>query len=410
MIRISPPSFSVKTKIELPGSKSISNRLLMIRAISGLNIHFKNLSDSEDTVLLAKALGEVKGKKSATLNIHHAGTDMRFLTAYLATKEGEWTLTGSERMKQRPIKELVQALQNIGADISYAEKEGFPPLKIKGKKLKGGVVEIDGSISSQFISALVLISPAFENGLELSLKGEIVSVPYISMTIELLKQFGVFVSFSGNKIITKPSDFTLLNINFFIESDWSAASYWYSIAALAQEADIELLYLNRNSLQADCVLPDLYAKLGVKTEYTDKGIHLTKKAVSETEFKYDFTNCPDIAQTLAVTCLGLCIPAELKGLKTLKIKETDRISALKTELEKSGAEVSVTNDSLRIIPPATLPTTNHELQTYNDHRMAMSFAPLCIKNPKMQIEHPEVVEKSYPAFWDDLEEAGFSLD
>lgn len=409
MIRISPPS-SLCTSIELPGSKSISNRLLMIRAISGLNIHFKNLSDSEDTVLLAKALGEVKGKKSATLDIHHAGTDMRFLSAYLATKEGEWTITGSERMKQRPIGELVDALQKLGADISYTEKSGFPPLKIKGKKLKGGEIEIDGGISSQFISALLLVAPTFGNGLDLTLKGDIVSVPYINMTVELLKQFDIPVSFEGNRIHTKPAPFTVKNSDFFVEADWSAASYWFSMVALSQHAEVELYHLERRSLQADCVLPDLYNKLGVKTEYIEKGIRLTKKALTEVEFSYDFTNCPDIAQTVAVTCLGLGLAAELKGLKTLKIKETDRIAALKTELEKFGATVNVTNDSLSIIPPSTLRTTNYQLRTYNDHRMAMSFAPLAIKIPEIKIEHPEVVEKSYPAFWDDMEQAGFSLD
>jgi 3-phosphoshikimate 1-carboxyvinyltransferase len=415
MILVSPPSSAIHAKIELPGSKSISNRLLMIRAISGLELHFRNLSDSEDTVLLAKSLGEIKGKRSATIDIHHAGTDMRFLTAYLAVTEGEWILTGSERMKQRPIGELVEALRKLGADIAYTEKEGFPPLKIKGKKLDGGRIEMDGSISSQFISALLMISTTFEKGLDLTLKGEIVSLPYITMTIELLKQFGVFVSFIGNKLITKASEFTLFNENIFIESDWSAASYWYSIVALSEKAEIELLFLEQDSLQADCLLPALYNKLGVKTEYIEKGVRLSKKTISDIEFKYDFTNCPDIAQTVAVSCLGLGIKADLSGLKTLKVKETDRLVALKNELEKFGAKIEITNDVLKLIPPPTLRTPNSTpvtagIQTYGDHRMAMCFAPLSIKNPKIKIEHPEVVDKSYPAFWDDLEEAGFSLD
>jgi 3-phosphoshikimate 1-carboxyvinyltransferase len=410
MIRVSPPSSAIQAKIELPGSKSISNRLLMIRAISGLDLHFRNLSDSEDTVLLAKALGEIKGKRSATIDIHHAGTDMRFLAAYLAVKEGEWILTGSERMKQRPIGELAEALIKLGADIAYTEKKGFPPLKIKGKILEGGKIEMEAGISSQFISALLMISTTFKNGLELTLKGEIVSFPYITMTVELLKQFGVFVSFTGNRLVTKPSEFTLLNENVFIESDWSAASYWYSIVALSEKAEIELLFLERDSLQADCVLPELYNKLGVKTEFIEKGVRLSKKTMGDSEFKYDFTNCPDIAQTVAVSCLGLGIKTELSGLKTLKIKETDRLIALKTELEKFGAKVEITSDSLKLIPPSKLLTPNSSISTYNDHRMAMCFAPLSIKNPKMKIEHPEVVDKSYPAFWDDLEEAGFSVD
>lgn len=410
MIRLSPPSSAIAAEIGLPGSKSISNRLLMIRAISGMDVHFKNLSDSEDTVLLAKALGEVKRKRPAIIDIHHAGTDMRFLTAYLATNGGEWRLTGSERMKQRPIRELVEALRGLGGDILYTEREGFPPLKIVGKKIKGGAIEMNGSISSQFISALLLISPVFERGLELTLTGDIVSRAYINMTVALLKQFGIDVSFTGNKVVTKPSEFVLLEDDFFVEPDWSAASYWFSIVALAEEAEIELFNLHKDSLQADSVLPDMYNNLGVRTEFTENGIRLTKKSVSGIEFRYDFTNCPDIAQTVAVTCLGLGIAAELRGLRTLKIKETDRIAALKTELEKFGAEVEITNDSLKLFPPLILRTPNTGLSTYNDHRMAMSFAPLCIKNPKMQIEHPEVVGKSYPAFWDDLESAGFSVD
>jgi 3-phosphoshikimate 1-carboxyvinyltransferase len=410
MIFVSPPSSAIATRIELPGSKSISNRMLMIRAISGLDIHFKNLSDSEDTVLLAKALGEIKGKKTATIDVHHAGTDMRFLAAYLSVKEGEWMITGSERMKQRPIGELVNALRKLGADISYIGKEGFPPLKINGKKLQGGTIEMDSSISSQFISALLMISSAFENGFELNLNGKMVSAPYITMTAELLKQFGSDVSFAGNKIITKPSKLLLTNDTVFVESDWSAASYWYSIVALSEQAEVELSFLDHDSLQADRILPELYNKLGVKTNFTEDGIRLTKKTISEIEFKYDFTDCPDIAQTVAVTCLGLGMIANLSGLKTLKIKETDRIAALKTELEKFGAKVEITEDALKLLPPVKLLSPGSALSTYSDHRMAMSFAPLAIKHPKMKIEHPEVVDKSYPGFWDDLELAGFSLD
>lgn len=410
MMQIFPPEGNIITEIELPGSKSISNRLLMIRAISNLPIHFKNLSDSEDTILLAKALGQVKGKTSGTININHAGTDMRFLTAHLSVKEGNWLITGSERMKQRPIAELVNALRGLGADISYTEKEGFPPLKINGKKLHGGRIEIDGSISSQYISALMLIAPALGEDLEIILKGNIVSLPYIKMTAELLKLFGVYVVFNGKKIVVSPAPFSMLNDQVLVESDWSAASYWFNLVALAKGAEIELRFLDQVSLQADSVLPELYAKLGVRTEFIEKGISLRNKQKTIQEFEYDFTNCPDIAQTIAVTCFGLGIKAHLIGLQTLKIKETDRIFAIKTELEKLGAIVETTNDSLKIFPPSKFEQDSKIISTYNDHRMAMSFAPLAIILPGIKMENPDVVDKSYPAFWDDLQQAGFSLD
>ncbi len=410
MIQIFPPKGNIKTIVELPGSKSISNRLMMIRAISGLSIHFKNLSDSEDSILIAKALGQIQNKTSGTLNIHHAGTDMRFLTAYLSTREGEWIITGSDRMKQRPIAELVNALKQLGADISYLEKEGFPPLKIKGKKLSGGKVEIDASISSQFISALLLVAPKFQKGLDLVLKGKIVSMPYINMTASLLKEFGIYVSFTGNNIVVSPSAFTIFTPQFLVESDWSAASYWYGMVALSDNAEVVLKFLDKISLQADRILPGIYNSLGVNTEFIEKGVRLTRKKISDTEFRYDFTDCPDIAQTVAVTCFGLGIKANLTGLQTLKIKETDRISALKNEFEKLGAKVETTDNSIIITPgQSNIENQTSNIVTYKDHRMAMSFAPLALKFPGLKIEHPEVVEKSYPAFWDDMEEAGFDL-
>lgn len=409
-MQISPPTGSIQTEVELPGSKSISNRLLMIRAISGLPIHFKNLSDSEDTILLAKALGQVQGKKSGTVNINHAGTDMRFLTAHLSIKEGEWVITGSERMKQRPISELVNALVALGADITYIEKQGFPPLKINGKKLHGGRIEIDGSISSQFISALMLVAPALGEELEIILKGNIVSLPYIKMTSELLKLFGVYVSFNGKRITVTPAPFSMLNDQFLVESDWSAASYWFNLVALTNNSEIELKYLDKVSLQADSILPEIYNKLGVRTEFVEKGVCLRSKQSTVEEFEYDFTNCPDIAQTIAVTCFGLGIKAHLTGLQTLKIKETDRIIALKTELEKLGASVEATENSLKIVSPVNYNINQPAILTYNDHRMAMSFAPLAIKFPQIKLQNPEVVDKSYPAFWDDLQQAGFSVD
>jgi 3-phosphoshikimate 1-carboxyvinyltransferase len=411
MITLSAPNKTVKADLELPGSKSISNRLLMIREIHGLQVLFKNLSESEDTVLLAKALGSCRGKKNATIDVHHAGTDMRFLTAYLSTKAGEWMLTGSERMKQRPIAELVEGLKKIGADISYLGKQGFPPLKIKGKKLSGGKTELDAGISSQFISALLLNAPMLEKGLEIELKGEVVSKSYIQMTIELLRLFGGEIEYNGNIISCKPCRLSYKNTHVPVESDWSSASYWYSITALSQNAEINLRHLNRKSLQPDSILPSLYNKLGVKTEFTENGVKLSKQKVEINEFEYDFKDCPDMAQTVAATCFGLSIKVQLNGLQTLKHKETDRILALKTELEKMGAKVEITDSSLKLLTfNPQLQTSNFELVTYSDHRMALSFAPLALVCKSITIGDEEVINKSYPGFWDDLGEAGFELD
>lgn len=428
MISVKKPTGKIKAELELPGSKSISNRLLLIREINKLTVHFKNLSEAEDTVLLARALGECRNKKSGVIDVHHAGTDMRFLTAYLSTKPGDWTLTGSGRMKERPVGELVNTLRKLGADITYTEKEGFPPLRIKGKHLVGGKIKMDAGISSQFISALLLIASQLQDDLEIELTGEIVSRPYLTMTIELLQSFGALIETQGNTIIYRRSQpagrtggLRTPSSELKVESDWSAASYWYSIVALSQDAEISLNHLSAHSLQADSILPQIYAQLGVKTTFTEKGIKLSKEKTSITEFSYDFIDCPDIAQTLAVTCFGLGIKANLKGLQTLRHKETDRISALKTELGKFGAVVEATHDTLII--QKQLPTPNSEprtpnlpagqagsqLQTYDDHRMAMSFAPLTLICNEITFDDEEVVNKSYPGFWDDLGEAGFEL-
>lgn len=414
MLQLSAPEHIKKTTIQLAGSKSISNRLLILNEVLNLNLALENNSTSEDTFLLQSALMQIKNKKGGTVDIHHAGTDMRFLTALLATKEGDWILTGSDRMKQRPIGELVNALRSLGADISYLEKENFPPLKIIGKKLKGGQLEIDGSISSQFTSALLLISPTFEDGLELTLKNEIVSWPYILMTLDLLSQFGLRVSTVLNTINISPTRNTkheAINNPFSIESDWSAASYWYSIVALSKNAEITLTGLNKSSSQGDSVLPIIYEELGVSSQFTNEGLLLTKNSNVSTQFEYDFTNCPDLAQTVAVTCFGLGIKANLKGLKTLKIKETDRIVALKTELEKFGANVEINSDSLTILETRNKkPETRNPINTYNDHRMAMSFAPLALAFGPLDIQNPEVVSKSYTLFWEDLKSVGFSVN
>ncbi len=419
MLLLSAPENIKNTNIHLSGSKSISNRLLILKEILGLDITFENISTSEDTQHLQKALEQIKNKTISSIDIGHAGTDMRFLTAYLSVTDGKWVLTGSERMKQRPIGELVNALQVLGAEISYLEKENFPPLKITGKKLKGGKIEIDGSISSQFISALLLITPKLEYGLELTLKNKIVSWPYILMTLDLLSEFGIKISTVLNTIKITPSlIFNHKSLIYSVESDWSAASYWFGLVALCKSGTVTLNGLTKSSSQGDSVLPEIYKELGVSSEFKDDQLILTKKSTSTKSFAYDFTNCPDLAQTVAVTCFGLGIKAELTGLKTLKIKETDRILALKTELEKFGAEVNITENSIQIKDSGH---TTHDRQsaidyrlttvsTYNDHRMAMSFAPLALVFGALCIQDPGVVSKSYPLFWEDLKSVGFSVN
>ena len=415
MTELSAPLHSIHASIKLSGSKSISNRLLILKEVLALDTIFQNLSNAEDTQLLEQALLQIKDKNKALIDIHHAGTDMRFLTALLSVREGEWTLTGSDRMKERPIGELVNALQLLGADISYLEKQNFPPLLIRGKKLKGGNIEINSSVSSQFISALLLIAPTFKKGFSLSLKGKTVSLPYIEMTIALLKSAGVAIEKQDHLINVNASSIFHFAPAIQVESDWSSASYWYSICALAGNAEIELSFLSAKSLQADSALPELYKSLGVKTVFKENAIVLSSVKPMANVFEFDFTNCPDIAQTIAVTCLGLGIKASLTGLSTLKVKETDRLLALKNELEKFWATVEIDQDSIKIVPPPEREILENReeirlISTYNDHRMAMSFAPLALKYRSIQIDEPSVVSKSYPSFWEDLKSVGFNVN
>ena len=422
-MQVAGPLKPVNISIILSGSKSISNRLLLLDHQFQRGSHFQNISSSDDTLLLQKALALIKNNRSAIIDIQHAGSDLRFLTALLSVTDGEWVLTGSERMQQRPVGELVEALQTLGASIQYLEKTGFPPLKITGGKISGGEIEIDGGISSQFVSALLLISPVLQKGLTLILKNKVVSRPYIDMTIALLKEFNLTVTEEKNviKVVAFKQPLGRFNpkpVERRIESDWSSASYWYSICALSPESRISLCFLNANSVQADAVLPFLFNEIGVETVFKDNVVELKHRRPLIKELKYDFTNCPDIAQTVAVTCFALGIKTELTGLKTLKIKETDRIVALKTELEKFGAIVNVTETSINITPFGETPTALNQrssneiiqLETYNDHRMAMSFAPLALVTKAINICHPEVVNKSYPNFWQDLKTAGFNLN
>jgi 3-phosphoshikimate 1-carboxyvinyltransferase len=409
---IHKPVSSVSGKINLPGSKSISNRVLMIKALSGLQFEIGNLSDSDDTQHLEKALMYIQQNHSGNIDIGHAGTDMRFLTTFLAARLGTYELTGSERMQQRPIKELVDVLTQLGAEVSYKKETGYPPLLIKGKNIEGGAAGISGHISSQFISSLLLAAPYFTNGLELTVTGDIVSVPYINMTIELMKAFGAEVIWNKNVITVKPVPYTYSKAIFTIESDWSAASYYYSIVALSPvNTSLTLSSLFQNSLQADSVCDQIYKRLGVETRYFENEITILKtQDLIGIDLEYSFINYPDIAQTIACTCVGLDKGFKFTGLQTLKVKETDRIVAMKNELEKFGIEVPVTKNSMEYNVTEKIQSGKTvKIATYGDHRMAMSFAALCFICDELVIENADVVSKSYPRFWSDLKTIGFMI-
>tara|TARA_B100001167_G_scaffold190909_1_gene159052 strand:+ start:10813 stop:12036 length:1224 start_codon:yes stop_codon:yes gene_type:complete len=393
----------LKGTVRITGSKSESNRLLLLQALFG-NFEIKNLSNSEDSDMMQQALASTE----KTVDIHHAGTAMRFLTAYFAAYEGRETLlTGSSRMQERPIGLLVNALNSLGADISYVKNEGFAPLLIKGKKLEQNKVALEANVSSQYISALMMVGASMPNGIEIELIGKITSVPYIEMTRSLLTQLGIESTFEGQIITIKPV--TSVEVKeMVVESDWSSASYYYSLAALCDSAELKLSSYKKNSLQGDSALAEIYTELGVETTFLENEILLKKtKAPKSKRVSFDLANSPDIAQTIAVTCYGLGIGCELTGLHTLKIKETDRLEALKAELTKLCAEITVTNDSLHLKPG-----TNYQgdviIKTYQDHRMAMAFAPMALRVP-IVFEDAEVVNKSYPDYWNDLKSLGFEI-
>lgn len=395
-----------KNSVSITGSKSETNRLLLLKALYP-QINIDNLSNSDDSVLMQKALSS----DDEIIDIHHAGTAMRFLTAYFSVQEGrEVTLTGSSRMKERPIGILVEALKQLGADIEYLENEGFPPLKIKGKKLTGSKVTLKANVSSQYISALLLIASKLEKGLALTLDGKVTSVPYIKMTLQLLNQIGIKTDFQKNTITIKPQISNLRPQTLTVESDWSSASYFYSIVALSEiGTEMTLSSYKKDSLQGDSVLTEIYRQFGVTTLFENNTITLQKSSIVNRQslINLDLSNAPDIAQTIAVTAFGLGLECYLTGLHTLKIKETDRLVALKTELEKLGAEVEITNESLHLSKSDFI-KSGVPIDTYNDHRMAMAFAPLGLKT-NLQINDAEVVSKSYPKFWEDLSAIGFKI-
>ena len=390
-------------KIKIGGSKSESNRLLILQA-QYPNISIENLSQSDDTKVLQNALNT----KNKIVDIHHAGTAMRFLTAYFSAQEGvEVQLTGSDRMQERPIKILVDALRLLGADIEYLKNEGFPPLKIRGKTLQKKEVKIQASLSSQYISALMLIAPKLPNGLKIYLEGKVSSLPYIEMTLALLGKIGVKGSFQKNTIHIE----SLKNISdckIVVESDWSSASYFYSLVSLSEEMEIILESFSKESLQGDTALVEIYRMLGVETVFDiDGSISLIKKQKELPDsLMLNLVNTPDLAQTIAVSCFGLGIGCKLTGLHTLKIKETDRLLALKTELEKLGAAIRIDDNSLHLEKSSRI-LSDITIETYQDHRMAMAFAPLALVT-NINIDTAEVVSKSYPNFWKDLDNLGIS--
>ncbi len=404
-----PPS--LEATVALPSSKSISNRALIIHALTGGAVQPSNLSDCDDTAVMRAALGLMP----PVIDIKAAGTAMRFLTAYLAVTPGEHVLTGTERMLHRPIGILVDALRSLGARIDYEGEEGFPPLRVRGGRLPGGRLEMQGDVSSQFISALLMVGPVMADGLVLQLTGNIVSRPYIDMTLCMMREHGAAADWTDvDTISVRPTLYA--TTPYLIESDWSAASYWYEMLALYGGRNrIRLGGLSDGSRQGDSVVKYIFSLLGVRTNFvcgsdgTAPGVELERRMARVRHLDFDFTNCPDLAQTVVTTCCALDIPFHFTGLASLRIKETDRIEALKTELRKLGYLIRSENSSELIWEHGRCEPTFAPIDTYEDHRMAMAFAPLAVKFPGLRIRHPEVVSKSYPRYWDDLARAGFSI-
>lgn len=403
ILKVSRSNKTVKGKIDLAGSKSINNRALIIRALCNEYFPIQRMANAKDTETLQRLLAS----KSDVLDAGPAGTTFRFMTAFLSLQEGTQTLTGSERMKQRPIGVLVEALRTLGANIEYLENDGYPPLKIHAPNpLTVNQLSIPASVSSQYISALLMIAPTLENGLELTLTGKIVSRPYIQMTLNLMAYFGVNHEWKGNMISVKPQQYQPRE--FTVEADWSAASYYYAIAAFANDdLDLQLDGLFENSVQGDAVIAKIGEHFGIQSQFNETGVRLTKvKNHTQSDFNYNFLECPDIAQTLAVICGGLGVKGEFSGLETLKIKETDRVAALNAELAKAKVNFEeLSFDTCKIEGKATFDAIP-QFPTYEDHRMAMAFAPLAMLH-EVLIEAPKVVEKSYPDFWKDLESLMF---
>lgn len=396
-----PPQ--IEGRILLPTSKSISNRALILDALAYGDGEIDRLATCDDTRVLAQALNS----NHTTFDIGAAGTAMRFLTAYLSKIVGCWTLTGSERMQQRPIGLLVDALNQLGGKIEYVDRAGYPPLRIYGSALQGGDLTLNGGISSQFISALLMLAPTMERGLRLTLSGEVISTPYIQMTLGMMHEFGVKSSWTGNTIEIAPQ--TYRPTAYTVEGDWSAASYWFALVALADKADVELLGLHANSLQGDACGAALFEQLGVVATFTPKGVRLTKSGTLPRRLEYDFSHEPDLVQTFVVVCCQLGVRFRFAGLTTLKIKETDRVAALIAESAKLGFHLVESEPNVLTWEGERIAANDTPIHTYDDHRMAMAFAPVALKQASLRIAEPDVVSKSYPAFWNDLTQVGFTI-
>ena len=404
----------LEATISLPASKSISNRALIIYALSGGKNMPSNLSDCDDTEVIINALRNMPEE----IDIKAAGTAMRFMTAYLSVMEGTHILTGTERMKHRPISILVDALRKLGANIEYVGTEGYPPLRITGQSLNGGLLEIPGNVSSQYISALLMIAPMLKEGMTLHLLGDIISRPYIDLTLWMMGEFGTDAEwFSNDTIVVKPQPYK--SRDYFIESDWSGASYWYEMMALCADkrSEVKLTGLMDGSKQGDSTTRYIFSLLGVKTQFESKQagiaqtVTLKQNGRCVPKLEYDFINSPDLAQTFVVTCAAKGIPFHFKGLSTLKIKETDRIEALKTEMQKLGYVLQDHNNSELIWDGERCdPSFEQGIDTYEDHRMALAFAPYAFLHDKLIINNPQVVTKSYPHYWEDLRLAGFTIE
>ena len=403
-IKVTAPA-KIHTTIQLPSSKSISNRALIINALGNGTHHPENLSDCDDTRVMIRALNDDK----ETIDIMAAGTAMRFLTAYLSVTPGTRIITGTERMQQRPIQVLVNALRELGADIEYVANDGFPPLRITGRELRKDTISLPGNVSSQYISALLMIAPVLTNGLTIRLTGDIISRPYINLTLQLMNDFGVRAEWTDDhRLKVEPQAYH--STPFYVESDWSAASYWYQIVTLSKEAEVTLPGLFKDSYQGDSQVAGIFRSLGVETIYKDKTVILKKNGKSVERLDYDFINQPDLAQTFVVTCALLNIPFRFSGLQSLKIKETDRMAALITEMRKLGYILHETDGSVLSWEGERCTTEEHPaIDTYEDHRMAMAFAPTCLALPEILINNPQVVSKSYPRYWEDLRQAGFII-
>ncbi|MBE6298749.1 MAG: 3-phosphoshikimate 1-carboxyvinyltransferase [Bacteroidales bacterium] len=403
-IKVTAPQI-VRGDIGLPYSKSISNRVLLLNKLSKSKVVPENIAICDDSEMMRNALSTLNGE----VNTGAAGTATRFSLAYLSMTPGEYQLTGSERMKQRPIKILVEALRKIGAEIEYAEREGYLPLNVKGRELEGGEVELSGSVSSQYISALLMIAPYTRKGVKLTLTGNIISLPYIKMTLSLMSLYGVETRMVGNQIDVPTGKYNPLS--YRVEADWSAASYWYGFVALANDADIVLEGLDNVSIQGDSKVVSLFTPLGVATEYNDGYVVLRKCNMVKKTYEVDLTDTPDLAQTIVVVAAMKGVPFKISGLQSLRIKETDRIAALVKEMRKLGYVLDDSEEgALKWTGERCSPEENIEIDTYDDHRMAMSFSIASYLYPGIKIKSSEVVTKSYPKFWEDLSKVGFSIE